>query len=862
MSVSPLSEVKLAAAGSLGETPIVLIAAERKLRRLLFDTLDHAGYCSLTSARDGAHAAILTEGRLPPVLVVLAFEGDGRAARACCAAFAEHPQWAELPVMAVLSGDGRDAATLPERVVDWLALSRVTGELATRCAKALTQARHQAQAMRAAAQAQALLPFAFEEDGCEWLVIDAEDQHVIAASPAWCKHSALDAAAIDQTPWQQLIVLEPWAQSALLADRERRWYTCRRRSSQGLDAGRVNVRTLFVQQRRAMVLLFQSDRADQRAGAALNLLAGLATDVVDAQPMARLATRLVQGLALDQISVWQAPERRGGVPERLYPVNVNSPSPDDGQISAVLQSALAGIAHTPWEEPLADSAANFSDTAALPLLDERGKVLGALLLTRGQGLGLRELVQPLLEGAAASFAHVLERRRTRQDDRSESLLDALTGLPNQLLFHDRLDTTIREAQRSGECFAVIFLDLDHYAAINQSHGRDAGDRALQVITQRLCTAVRASDTVARFDADAFAIMLRHIVRTDDVLRVAEKMLQSVELPIEASIAQVGAPAIRLTASLGLSFFPDHAPDADTMLRYAEQAMESAQTQGGNQYQLYQLPTQQPQQLDVALISRLRQAERNGELEVLYQPQVDAMSEDIVGMEALLRWNQPELGPISPGVFIHLAERSGLIVSIGEWVLRQACRQAREWEDRYGLRLRLGVNLSAVQLMQSGLLATVAEVIEQTGIDAQLLELEITESISIKEMPHLLENLHGLHQLGCHIAIDDFGTGAASLDYLRRLPADRIKIDQSFVRNIGVDPDDEAIVRATIEMAHRLSRGVIAEGVEIEQHFEFLRANHCDELQGYLFSRPLTAQAFGEMLAEREQVLGGAIHALA
>jgi EAL domain-containing protein (putative c-di-GMP-specific phosphodiesterase class I) len=210
--------------------------------------------------------------------------------------------------------------------------------------------------------------------------------------------------------------------------------------------------------------------------------------------------------------------------------------------------------------------------------------------------------------------------------------------------------------------------------------------------------------------------------------------------------------------------------------------------------------------------------------------------------------------ISPAVFIPLAEETGLIVSIGEWVMRTACRQAKEWEQRYGLRLRLGVNLSAVQLMEPQLLETVATVLRETGLDPTLLEMEVTESISIKAAPNLVENLHALHKLGCHIAIDDFGTGAASLDYLRRLPADRIKIDQSFVRNIGIDPDDEAIVRATIEMAHRLKRGVVAEGVEIEQHLKFLRANHCDELQGYLFCRPLQPISFDKLLAERQRLL--------
>jgi diguanylate cyclase (GGDEF)-like protein len=466
-----------------------------------------------------------------------------------------------------------------------------------------------------------------------------------------------------------------------------------------------------------------------------------------------------------------------------------------------------------------------------------------------------EIIEPVLRCAAARFAQSIELRRTREQGRAEGLLDALTGLPNRLLFNDRLDTIIREANRTGECFAVLFLDLDRFKAINDTYGHAAGDQVLTVVTQRLCSSIRASDTVARYAGDEFTVVLRHIIKSDDVLRVAEKIVQVMEAPVHLE----GGEELQVTASIGVSFFPDDAADADTLLKHADEAMYAAKHLGRNNFQIYEMSQDQAQQQDVALISRLRHAERNGELRVFYQPQVDATTEDIVGMEALVRWEHPELGGISPGVFIPLAEESGLIVSLGEWVLRTACAQAQAWEQAYGLRLRLGVNLSAMQLMEPDLLAVVAAVLRETGLDPGLLEMEVTESISIKEVPNLVENLHGLHDLGCRIAIDDFGTGAASLDYLRRLPADRIKVDQSFVRNIGIDPDDEAIVRATIEMAHRLKRGVVAEGVEIEQHFEFLRANHCDELQGYLFCRPLPQASFERLLAERQRLVesGGA-----
>jgi diguanylate cyclase (GGDEF)-like protein len=494
---------------------------------------------------------------------------------------------------------------------------------------------------------------------------------------------------------------------------------------------------------------------------------------------------------------------------------------------------------------------DLSGLVGLPLYDERRVVLGAMLVGSRRGFGDMAIVEPLLRCASARFAQGLELGLTREQGRAEGLLDALTGLPNRLLFGDRLESILREAVRNGECFAVLFVDLDHFKTVNDTHGHAAGDQVLQEVTRRLCSSVRASDTVARYAGDEFTVVLRHIVKNDDVQRIAEKILQVVgePLPLEdGTRLQVGV-------SIGVSFFPDDAPDAETLLKHADEAMYAAKRQGRNTCRIYEVSPEYAREHGMALRSRLRHALGNGELRLVYQPQVGTESEDIVGMEALLRWEHPEQGPISPAVFVPLAEETGLIVPIGEWVLRTACRQAQAWEQRYGLRLRLGVNLSALQLMEPKLPATVFRALQESGLDPTLLELEVTESISIKAAPNLVENLQALHRLGCRIAIDDFGTGAASLDYLRKLPADRIKIDQSFVRNIGVDPDDEAIVRATIEMAHRLNRSVVAEGVETEQHLAFLRAHQCDELQGYLFCRPLPVVSFDRLLAERQQLLG-------
>jgi EAL domain-containing protein (putative c-di-GMP-specific phosphodiesterase class I) len=281
-------------------------------------------------------------------------------------------------------------------------------------------------------------------------------------------------------------------------------------------------------------------------------------------------------------------------------------------------------------------------------------------------------------------------------------------------------------------------------------------------------------------------------------------------------------------------------------------MYNAKGRGRNNYQAYVAVPEEQHQQRVELEARLRMAERNDELRVYYQPQIDAKSEDIVGMEALIRWEHPELGMISPAFFIPIAEETGLIIPIGEWVLRRACAECARWQKRYRLPLRVGVNLSALQMMQPNLADVVRSACTDSGLDPRSLDLEVTESISMKSVPNLLETLAALRALGCGISIDDFGTGQSSLDYIKRFPADRIKIDQSFVRNIGTDPDDEAIVRATLTMAHSLGRRVVAEGVETEQHHDFLREHGCDELQGYLFCRPLSPATFETLLAEREQ----------
>jgi diguanylate cyclase (GGDEF)-like protein len=843
---------------------ILVVAAQRELRRSLFDALDQAGYPQIHSARDVSHAAILLEGRasLPPLqLIVAVLSGDEQQARVSCEQLRRLPGGTDTPLIVVLGEEATlSAADLPADIADWLSAAQIGSELVPRWRRwqAGNGQRPRLLAASSDGSAHEDYRYVFEEGDSEWLIADAQTGRLLEVSPTVARHSRMHASQWEGLPLAEVLRFEGIAIDQVLAEANRGWYPCQRKSAQGADTGQASVRRIRHAGREALALMFRSDRADLRAEAALSLLSRIfaSTSGVDAQTAS--GRLLFDELGLDYLAVWSARQDGADAPAQMLQLwNGDDPAWPPAQLQSSLQLVLGGkpILYRTDAKRLASvdpllQQLDLAGFAGLPLYDERHTVLGAMLAGSRRGFGKMGIIEPVLRCAAARFAQMLELGRTREQGRAEGLVDALTGLPNRLLFNDRLDTIIREATRNGECFAVLFVDLDRFKAINDTYGHAAGDQVLRSVTQRLCGSIRASDTVARYAGDEFTVVLRHIVKNDDVLRVAEKIVQVMETPLFLE----DGTELQVTASMGLSFFPDDAGDAQTLLKHADEAMYAAKHQGRNTFQIYEVSPEYAQQHGMALKTRLRHAEGNGELRVVYQPQVNTETEDIMGMEALVRWEHPELGMISPAVFIPLAEESGLIVSIGEWVMRTACRQAKEWEQRYGLRLRLGVNLSAVQLMEPQLLDTVAAVLRETGLDPTLLEMEVTESISIKEAPNLVDNLHALHRLGCHIAIDDFGTGAASLDYLRRLPADRIKIDQSFVRNIGVDPDDEAIVRATVEMAHRLKRAVVAEGVEIEQHLQFLRQHGCDELQGYLFCRPLPPVSFDKLLAERQRLL--------
>jgi diguanylate cyclase (GGDEF)-like protein/PAS domain S-box-containing protein len=439
-------------------------------------------------------------------------------------------------------------------------------------------------------------------------------------------------------------------------------------------------------------------------------------------------------------------------------------------------------------------------------------------------------------------------KRKEAEERAEYLAtrDALTGLPNRMLLHDRLEQAIVNAARNRAGFAFMFIDLDRFKTINDSLGHDVGDELLRGVAARLTACVRASDTVARLGGDEFAVILENLRDTDDegAQHVADKMISSMAEPM-----MIGSQHLNTSCSIGISLYPADGRDSATLMKHADVAMYYAKERGRNNYRFFSAEMNQRAQERLSVENYLRLALRRNELVLHYQPRIRMSDGALTGVEALVRWVHPRRGLLPPERFIDVAEDSGLIVPIGEWVLETACRQAREWQRRAGRGLKLSVNLSVGQVADGErLFRAVGDALGRAGMDASLLELELTESMLMQNLGEKAALLHRLGDLGVGIAIDDFGTGYSSLSYLKSLPVDAIKVDSSFVRDIGIDPNDEAIVRAIIAMAHSLKLTVIAEGVETAAQLEALRALGCDEYQGFHASPALPPAGLDRLFA--------------
>jgi diguanylate cyclase (GGDEF)-like protein/PAS domain S-box-containing protein len=441
-------------------------------------------------------------------------------------------------------------------------------------------------------------------------------------------------------------------------------------------------------------------------------------------------------------------------------------------------------------------------------------------------------------GVLTSSLDITARKRTEAHLRHLAHHDWLTDLPNRTLLRERMRRLIALARRGDQSFALHMLDLDGFKAVNDLLGHSAGDRFIKLVGERLREAMRDSDTLARLGGDEFALLQTNVTCTEDAAEFAQRIL--------SIIADTNSPEnarIQITASVGIAMHPMDGGDPEELLKHADLAMYRAKAENGNHFCFYAADMHARARDEATLDVELRDAIEHKEFVLYFQPQIDLNSGRVVGAEALLRWRRPGVGIVGPGVFLPRAEENGLIISINEWVLHEACREARSWQ-RAGLPpLHVSVNLSPIQFRKRSVPLLVAKALSDSGLDPRRLDLELTESIVMQDLEAVINDLKQLRDLGVQISIDDFGTGYSSLSYVKRLPVNRLKIDQSFVRNVSTDPNDAAIVRAIVTLGHSLDLEVVAEGVETADQLARLRAEGCDHVQGFYFGRPMPADEF-------------------
>ncbi|MEY4728962.1 MAG: hypothetical protein RL020_120 [Pseudomonadota bacterium] len=489
---------------------------------------------------------------------------------------------------------------------------------------------------------------------------------------------------------------------------------------------------------------------------------------------------------------------------------------------------------------------------------ERNRAQKELVLAR-ESLEQRVLkrTEALKKVNADLKSEITERKRSEDRIREMAYFDHLTKLPNRAFFKSQLETSIGYAKRKNQMLAVMFMDLDHFKRINDTLGHTMGDDLLQQVARRLTQCVRGEDmvasvtqfpvaeqgnSVARLGGDEFTLLVTDVVSPYNAGKVARRVIESFSVPFRLGIHQV-----QVSPSLGISFYPFDGQDVDSLLMTADTAMYHAKEQGRNNYQFYSKTMNAAAFEKLSLESSLRKAMERNEFVLYYQPQIEAKTRKIVGMEALIRWNHPEMGLVAPGSFIPLAEETGLIVPIGEWVLDTACRQNKAWQNAGFAPVRVAVNISSPHFRQEKLIEATSLALNNSQLDASYLEIEVTESLLMQNIESTIAVLEKLKSMGVKLSIDDFGTGYSSLNYLQRFPIDSLKIDRSFVKDLGNTPDDAAITRAIVAMADSLGLSVVAEGVETEKQFDILQSLGCNEMQGYLFSQPVPAQVASQLL---------------
>jgi len=471
----------------------------------------------------------------------------------------------------------------------------------------------------------------------------------------------------------------------------------------------------------------------------------------------------------------------------------------------------------------ADGRQKWLSTSKVPLRDENDRIIGIVGICRD----------------------VTEKKRAEAQIRFMALHDVLTGLPNRGMLMERLQGAIEQAKRNAGKVTVVFIDLDNFKLVNDSLGHGAGDALLKTVAERMVKCVRGSDMVVRLGGDEFVVLLSGPDDRADPRLVLHRLRSAIAEPVP-----VEGQLFRITSSIGIASYPQDGQDAETLLLNADVAMYQAKEQGRDAFQFYTPEMNAAARERRLLQEGLRHAIAAEQFTLLYQPQIDLRTGSIFAVEALVRWNHPELGLIAPAKFIPMAEESGLIVPLGDWVLHEACRQNKAWQDAGMAPISVSVNVSARQFRDKAWVERVARALEETGLAPRYLELELTESLLMHDVSHAVAVMRELQAMGVHFSIDDFGTGYSSLSALKSFPVARLKIDQSFVKNLPNDANERSIATAVISLGQKLHMRVIAEGVETAEQMAFLRSHDCDEIQGYHFSRPVGAEAVADLLRKQ------------